>query len=251
MREFFEIDALRNFVKSEKKQGKTIALVPTMGALHDGHISLVRLALEAADICIASIFVNPTQFDKKNDLDAYPADLEGDIGKLKTAGCNALWAPSVSTMYPSGFSCSMKAGSAAQGMEGASRAGHFDGVASVVAKLFNQAQPDVAIFGEKDWQQLSVIRQMTRDFDVPVQIIGAPIVRDEFGLAMSSRNSRLSEDGIKIARKLNVILKGENPTEAKILAAGFDKVDYIETHKGRILTAAWVEGVRLIDNMSV
>lgn len=255
MKIFNDTKDLRGFTAQAKEGGKKIALVPTMGALHDGHISLIRDAKRNADIVIASIFVNPLQFNVKQDLEKYPRNLDGDIKKLQKSGCNVLWAPSVDTMYPQDCSTTIKAGDAANGMEGAARNGHFDGVVTVVAKLFGQTQPDIAVFGEKDWQQLCVIRQMTRDLNMPIDIIGARICRDEFGLALSSRNERLSPCEIKTARKLNVILRDaknhKNIDKAKIdiLDAGFDKVDYVEIHDGRILAAAWIGDVRLIDNL--
>lgn len=244
-----EINELKEFINS-LGNGRSLALVPTMGAIHAGHQALVRCAQARADAVIASVFVNPLQFNDKGDLSNYPRDLVGDSKKLNEVGCDAIWAPDLPTMYPQGFSTTVKVGSAARGFEGPSRPGHFDGVVTVVTKLFNQIQPDVAVFGEKDWQQLAVVRQLVRDLDIPVDIIGAPIERDAHGLALSSRNALLSPKGLEIARRLNAVLRAGGG-EADLLAAGFETVDYIDTRGGRILAAAWVEGVRLIDNMPI
>lgn len=255
MKIFKEENALRAFVRKERQAGKRIAFVPTMGALHSGHMALVRAAKAHADTVVASIFVNPLQFNDKKDFERYPRDIEGDAKRLDVQGCAALWTPCEALMYPLGFSVTVKAGQAAQDFEGAYRPGHFDGVATIVAKLFNQVQPDVAFFGEKDWQQLAVVREMTRDLNFPIEIMGVPIERDEEGLALSSRNALLSPNGLDIARQFNVILretshhKDMQKARETLLAARFEKVDYIGVLSGRIVAAVWVEGVRLIDNI--
>ena len=271
------LDALRAAVSGLKTRG-SLALVPTMGALHAGHLRLVEAARERADAVAVSIFVNPAQFGEGEDWDAYPRTLEADRAKLAAAGVNLLWAPSTDEVYGPGFATSVRVSGVSEGLDGASRPGHFDGVALVVAKLFNQIRPDVAFFGQKDFQQLAVIRRMARDLDFPVEIVGIPTVRDADGLALSSRNGYLSEEAranaVALPDALNAaaeaILGGANVgatlAEAKdgMRAAGFSSIDYLELRDGdslaplsawqagaRLFVAARIEGTRLIDNIEV
>lgn len=257
-----------------KNEPRTVALIPTMGALHEGHMALVKIGLEKADKCAVSIFVNPSQFGPREDFSAYPRDETGDLEKLKSAGAHLVYIPSVDKMYPDGVKADIKAGPASQGLESDFRPGHFDGVVSVVSRLFDHVKPDIAVFGEKDFQQLMVIREFVRGNNVPVEIIGGPVIRDEFGLALSSRNAYLSAEELQIARKLNVLMRGsatkdllefsdEDPSTARlrrsaqddikgrILAAGFDEVQYVEARWGRLLAAVRVGRTRLIDNVEL
>ena len=201
MRTVHSLKELRSILRAYRQQEKTIALVPTMGNLHEGHISLVRKASEAADVVVTSIFVNPMQFGANEDLDAYPRTLSDDQDKLAPAGNTLIFAPSVSEIYPEGLANQTKVvvPEVSEGHCGASRPGHFEGVATVVTMLFNMIQPDMAFFGEKDFQQLAVIRKMTLDLMMPIEIVGAPTVREEDGLAKSSRNGYLSEEERAIA----------------------------------------------------
>lgn len=277
------LDTLRKSLSNLQKGGQSIGLVPTMGALHEGHLTLVRRAREACDHVVASIFVNPTQFGPNEDLDAYPRQLEQDAAMLEAEGCALLWAPDAGVMYPQGFASSISVSGVSEGLCGADRPGHFDGVATVVCKLFNQVQPDMAFFGEKDFQQLAVIRTMARDLDLTrphvLQIIGVPTVREADGLAMSSRNRYLSAENRAAAATLPRAMKtaiaqikdgADVPAslaalEHELLAAGFTNVDYavladatsltpLGTLAGtpaRLLVAARIAGTRLIDNMAV
>jgi len=271
---------LRDHVATWRAEGRTIALVPTMGALHEGHLSLVRLAQAQADRVVASLFVNPTQFAPGEDFEAYPRDETADAALLASAGCDLLYAPDVAAMYTPGFSTTVTVSGISEPLEGTSRPNHFAGVATVVAKLLIQAAPDVAVFGEKDYQQLQVIRRMVADLDLPVRIVGAPTARANNGLALSSRNAYLTPPQRAMAGKLSAIMAllaaevangqdvtgAEDKAAAEILAAGFDKLDYIEVRAAddlrrlgpgpldapaRILAAAWVGKTRLIDNMPV
>lgn len=272
---------LRRQVAAWRAEGLKIGLVPTMGALHEGHLSLVRRALQDADRVVASVFVNPTQFAPGEDFEAYPRTEARDTELLASAGCGLLFAPPPSEVYPPGFSTTVTVAGVSAPLEGERRPTHFAGVATVVAKLLIQAAPDVAVFGEKDYQQLQVIRRMALDLDLPVRIIGAPTVRADDGLALSSRNAYLTAAQRPIAGVLNRILKavaeqvaaGEpvHPAEEAaadlLLEAGFDGVDYIEVRhaddlsrlgpgpKGdapaRVLAAAWLGKTRLIDNIGV
>ena len=279
------IDMLRTALGQLRSGGSAarIALVPTMGALHEGHLTLVRRARAEADHVVASIFVNPKQFGANEDLDAYPRQLAADAALLEAEGTALLWAPGVEAMYPPGFTTNIAVAGVSEGLCGAARPGHFDGVATVVCKLFNQVQPDVALFGEKDFQQLAVIRTMARDLDLTRPhvdaIIGVPTVREADGLAMSSRNRYLSPDQRAAAAHLPramqsaiAAIEGGAPVadtlaglEAAIRAAGFAGVDYavladaaslapltaLGDSPARLLVAARIGGTRLIDNMAV
>jgi pantoate--beta-alanine ligase len=274
---------LRTALAQLRERGATIALVPTMGALHEGHLTLVRRARAEADHVVASIFVNPKQFGANEDLDAYPRQLAEDAAMLEAEGAALLWAPTVDAMYPAGFATSIAVAGSSEGLCGAARPGHFDGVATVVCKLFNQVQPDVALFGEKDFQQLAVIRTMARDLDLTLPhvdaIIGVPTVREADGLAMSSRNRYLTPDQRAAAAVLPramqtaaaAIARGADVAaslaalEAAIIAVGFASVDYavladaaslaplasLGPAPARLLVAARIGGTRLIDNMAV
>ena len=277
------LDMLRTALAPYQEGGRTLALVPTMGALHEGHLTLVREAAAACDHVAASIFVNPTQFGPNEDLDAYPRQLEADAAMLKAEGVAVLWAPDAAAMYPDGFASSISVSGVSDHFCGASRAGHFDGVATVVCKLFNQVRPTHAFFGEKDYQQLAVIRRMARDLDLTAphatQIVGVPTVREDDGLAMSSRNRYLSPDNRAAAVSLpngmtsaiSRIEAGESVRvvlaefEDALIAAGFESVDYaaladadnldlipaLADRPARLLVAARIGGTRLIDNMAV
>ena len=273
-----DIAMLHRAVTALKQGGKSVALVPTMGSLHDGHLSLVRMAKRVADHAVVSIFVNPTQFGPNEDFDAYPRDEASDAAMLVDEGTSLLWAPDVSVMYPGGHSTHIEVAELGADYCGAARPGHFDGVATIVAKLFNQVCPDVAIFGEKDWQQLAIIRRMARDLDFGIDILGAPIARDDDGLALSSRNAYLSPEQRTAAtifpRALNTAAKaiaggadvGEAlaRVETVIVGEGFDSVDYVALadavslerldafrKPARLLAAARIGKTRLIDNLPV
>lgn len=276
---------LRRVVRGWRAEGLSVALVPTMGALHEGHLDLVREGLRRADRVVTSVFVNPTQFAAHEDLGAYPRQQERDADLLEKAGGHLMFAPTVDEMYAPGAVTRVSVGDAetggpSQGLEGAFRPQMFGGVALVVAKLLNQAQADVAVFGEKDWQQLMVVRRMVRDLDIPTEIVGLPTVRDEHGLALSSRNAYLDKAQLQVARQLNLILREaagnaragraipglEREAHDAILKAGFDIVDYVAIRRAddlaefaggvvegeaRILTAARIGRTRLIDNMAI
>ncbi len=278
------LDVLRSAIAGLRQQANgRIALVPTMGALHEGHLTLVRRARDLADQVVASIFVNPRQFGANEDLDAYPRQLAADAAMLEAEGVALLWAPDVAAMYPTGFATNISVAGISDGLCGAARPGHFDGVATVVCKLFNQVQPDAALFGEKDFQQLAVIRAMARDLDLTHPhvdaIHGVPTVREADGLAMSSRNRYLSPGDRAAAAALPAAMRdtiasveGGAPVpdalaalKATILAAGFTGVDYavladatslaplavLGPAPARLLVAARIGGTRLIDNMAV
>ncbi len=271
---------LRQTVSGWKRQGFTVGFVPTMGALHEGHLALVREAGARTDRVVASIFVNPTQFAAHEDLGAYPRQEARDAELLAEAGCALMYAPAVEEMYPADASTTISVGAPAEGLEGAFRPQMFGGVALVVAKLLNQVQPDTAVFGEKDYQQLIVVNRMVRDLDIPVEIVGLPTIRDGHGLALSSRNAYLSAAELAVARRLNGVLAeagaraaagGPLPaieTEAReaLLQAGFRQVDYVAVRRAadlgtfgtgvadgpaRVLAAAWLGKTRLIDNMAI
>lgn len=250
-----------------------------MGALHEGHLSLIKLARKRGDRVVASIFVNPAQFAPHEDFDAYPRTLADDAAKLANAGCDLLYAPLASDMYPDGFAAELTLKGAAQGLETDFRPHFFAGVAIVVAKLFNRVQPDHAVFGEKDYQQLLVIRQMVRDLDMPIEIVAGPTLRERDGLALSSRNAYLSTMEREISAGLHEILSGFardlthgtdwETAQGKALAkaaSAFDRVDYIEARcadtleplpagrvdrPARVLAAVWLGKTRLIDNLAV
>jgi pantoate--beta-alanine ligase len=252
------------------------ALVPTMGALHTGHLTLLDVARRAAPVVVASIFVNPTQFAPHEDFSRYPRDEAGDLEKLAAAGCDLVWLPDVAEMYPLGDATAIEMGGPAQGWEGAARPGHFRGVATVVAKLFGQVRPSAAVFGEKDWQQLQVIRRMAADLSLPVRVIGAPVVREDDGLAMSSRNRFLTPAERAAAPKLHGILCDVRDAlaggavaagvlgaaRARLAAGGFvpdylalvENETLLETDRAgadaRLIAAARLGSVRLLDNIA-
>ena len=271
------VAGLKARVAAFRHQDARIALVPTMGALHDGHLSLVRLAQSLADEVVVSIFVNPAQFAPHEDFDRYPRMLDADAAKLG-GEAEIIFAPAVREMYPDGYATRIEMGGPADGLESQFRPHFFGGVATVVAKLLLAATPDVAVFGEKDYQQLLVVRRMAADLHLATEIVGAPIVREADGLAMSSRNAYLAPAERKIAGQMNLVLKalverlhngeGVPATEAAgkqmLLDAGFASVDYVAVRDAetlapvtalgraaRLLAAAKVGSTRLIDNMAV
>lgn len=273
------VKALRTAVQKWRAAGESVSLVPTMGALHDGHLTLVTLGKRKADRTVVSIFVNPTQFGPTEDLSRYPRDEAGDAKKLGFAGADLIWAPTAEEMYPDGFATTVLPKGAALPLEGEFRPHHFAGVATVCTKLFSQVAPDVAIFGEKDYQQLCVVRQTVCDLNLPLKVVAAPTSRDRDGLARSSRNAYLTADermtapalhraisGIAaIAAKGGLINKAIEVATQDLLQAGFAKVDYIAVRDaetlepfapksgrpGRVLGAAWLGSTRLIDNVAI
>lgn len=273
-----ELAGLRATTEAWRAQGQRIGLVPTMGALHAGHLALVEAARQAADRVIVSIFVNPLQFGPQEDLARYPRDEAGDLEKLREAGCDLVWLPTPAVMYPPGDATRIEPAGPAEGWEGAARPGHFRGVATVCTKLFMMTRADVAVFGEKDWQQLQVIRRMVLDLDLPITIQGHPTVREPDGLACSSRNLRLTAEERARARHLpdtllSVVgrLAAGEPAGlvlaqalASLQAAGFAP-DYLalvepaslqpwpdgQGGEARLLAAARLGSVRLLDNMAV
>jgi pantoate--beta-alanine ligase len=274
------VAALRAAVRGWRVDGLSVALTPTMGFLHEGHLSLVRLGKTEADRVVASLFVNPTQFAPGEDFEAYPRDEARDSGLLAGAGCDLLYAPSVVEMYPRGFATTVTVAEISAPMDGIARPTHFAGVATIVAKLLTQCQPDVAIFGEKDYQQLLVIERLARDLDLPARILGAPTVREPDGLALSSRNTYLTAAERAVAPRLNAALRaaaealrgGVAVSEAEAAAlrtlaeAGFGRVDYFEARgandlrrlgpgpvdaAARVFVAARLGKARLIDNWPV
>jgi len=272
------VAALRAATRSHRQSGQRIGLVPTMGALHQGHLELVKVARRHADFVIATIFVNPLQFNPAEDLDAYPRDEATDLNLLAATGADLVFAPNVAEMYPKQFSTEVRVGALTKYLDGPARPGHFEGVATVVTKLFNQAQPDIACFGEKDFQQLQVIRRLTRDLDLPIEIVPVPTVRDEDGLAMSSRNRYLTENERIAAKMLPASLRDAvaelqagataaavlEKTRAALKSAGFGPIDYVELcdsetlqplpaarEGSRLFAAAHLGRTRLIDNWPV
>jgi pantoate--beta-alanine ligase len=269
---------LREKVAGWKRSGMLVGVVPTMGALHDGHLSLARAARAQSDRVIVTIFVNPMQFNAAEDLLKYPRDEARDLALLEAEGVDVLFAPDVTEVYPEGFETQVSVKGVSEPLEGAFRPGHFDGVATVVTKLFGMTQAGRAFFGEKDWQQLQVVQRLVLDLNIPIRIIGCPTIREEDGLAMSSRNVRLSPQERALAPALHRImqdaaaaLRAGNAMEpelekarAAILAAGFKSIEYLELRSvdglkpvasfedgARMLFAGWLGDVRLIDNIAV
>ncbi len=260
-----------------KSESKTISCVPTMGFLHEGHLSLIRAARPAADILVVTIFVNPTQFGPSEDLDSYPRDLERDLALCRQEGADIVFTPAAADIYPEGYSTYIEETDLSRGLCGATRPGHFRGVATVVAKLFNIVQPDIAFFGRKDYQQLSVIRKMVKDLNIPVRIIGCPIVREDDGLAMSSRNKNLNpaerQEALCLRRallKAEELVGGGERAAAVVREAMIEliekepsaRIDYIEIRDGKTLEpvdqvgedtlialAVFIGETRLIDNL--
>jgi pantoate--beta-alanine ligase len=272
------VASLRALLAQWRREGLRVAFVPTMGALHEGHLSLVAAGLTEADRVLVSIFVNPTQFGPNEDFAAYPRTEAADAGLLERVGAHAIFAPTVEEMYPAGAATTVTVAGVSEGLCGAFRPGHFAGVATVVTKLLNQVQPDIALFGEKDYQQLQVIRRLAIDLDLPVAIRGVPTLREADGLAMSSRNAYLSPQERAIAPALHRALQeaaaqlrdgAAAPHATKqavdaILAAGFGFVDYLELRAAedlapiltldrpaRLIVAARLGRARLIDNIPV
>jgi pantoate--beta-alanine ligase len=268
------VPELRRKVAGWHAAGERVALVPTMGALHEGHLQLVRIGHRQAKRCVVSIFVNPTQFAPHEDFNRYPRDEGGDLSKLALVGCDLVWAPDKDEMYPDGFATRVVPAGAAEGLESDFRPDFFGGVATVCTKLFQQVGADFAVFGEKDYQQLCVIRQTVRDLNLPLDIIAAATVRESDGLAMSSRNRYLSPEERSAAPVVNRVIAdvaiavGKGSAEAviaegrqKLEAAGF-RIDYLEVRDAetlkapqpgrpkRVLVAAWLGKTRLIDNVA-
>jgi len=272
---------LRAQVRAWKAAGQTVALVPTMGALHEGHLSLIRLAQTRADRVVASVFVNPRQFAPHEDFEAYPRGEGRDADLLASVGCDLMYAPDAAEMYAPGFSTTITVSGVSEPLEGGARPQFFSGVATVVAKMLIQAEPDLAVFGEKDYQQLQVIKRLARDLDLPVEIVGAPTERAADGLALSSRNAYLSpaerEAAVALPNALKAVAlavaaggrvdEAEAAGKAALAAAGFGPIDYLDVREAgdlsrlgpgpidpataRILVAAWLGKTRLIDNRAV
>lgn len=270
------INNLQSAISIAKKSGQSVGFVPTMGNLHDGHIALVKEAKARCDFVVVSIFVNPTQFGENEDLDSYPRTLDADYEKLNQAGCNLVFVPDVPAMYTDNRQIFIQVGELANQLCGKSRPGHFDGVATIVTKLFNCVRPDMAVFGEKDYQQLAIIRKLNEELNFGIEILGVPIVREPSGLAMSSRNGYLSDEEKQTAANLSKCLtkigsyleQGINSYDKMIKAAkqhlvskGFE-VDYLEiknldlsdvtteSTEFVVLVAATIGSTRLIDNMT-
>ena len=275
-----KISELRDVVRDWRRAGDLIAVTPTMGGLHEGHLSLVRTARRRARRVIATIFVNPTQFGASEDFESYPRDEARDTDLLERAGCDLVYIPNVAEMYPSGFASTISVDGLTSPLCGKHRTDHFDGVTTIVCKLLNQTQPDYAVFGEKDWQQLVTLRRMVRDLDMPVQVIGSPTLRDQDGLAMSSRNRYLSPAERRTAGKLNKALFAAadhiasgvpvqrviEATRKALLSAGFERFDYLEARhavslapierftsdgEARVFAAGYLGQTRLIDNVPI
>jgi pantoate--beta-alanine ligase len=269
---------LRAALAGWRSEGLRIGLVPTMGALHAGHLALMATAKEANDRVVVTIFVNPKQFNSGSDLGAYPRTEADDLARLAAVGVDLVYLPEAGEIYPPGFATSVQVGGLSEGLCGSFRPGHFEGVATVVTKLFLQTAADRAYFGEKDYQQLLIVHRLVRDLDIPLEVIGLPTVREPDGLAMSSRNARLSRREREVAAALPQALFEAAATigsggdgagalaeaRRRILAAGFREVEYCElraaadlrplaqlTESGRLLAAAWLGETRLIDNVPV
>ena len=270
---------LREQIAQWRRDGARIGLIPTMGALHEGHLTLVRRALAAGERAVVSIFVNPTQFGPNEDFSAYPRREAADVATFAAAGGDLVWAPTVEEMYPAGFATHVAVAGLTDGLCGPFRPGHFQGVATVVAKLLLQVQADHAYFGQKDYQQLQVVTRMARDLDIPTGIVGVPTVREADGLALSSRNVYLSPEERKAAAQLPRILRetaaaawaGEAPfarllegATARLAAAGFGPIDYVSINDAetlvpvdslarpaRLFVAARLGRTRLIDNIPI
>ncbi|MEE2995816.1 MAG: pantoate--beta-alanine ligase [Pseudomonadota bacterium] len=269
---------LREEVEGARKNGAVIGLVPTMGALHEGHLALVSRARRDCGLVVASLFVNPTQFGKNEDFDSYPRDEAKDLALFHQHGVDIVYAPKVAEIYPDGFGITVTVSGLAEELCGAIRPGHFDGVTTVVSKLFDHCHPDVAYFGEKDYQQLRVVEQMVSDLDLSVRIVGIPIVREKDGLALSSRNAYLNVCERSVAPALQRIMRvvvdrlslGVDMEEHcewgrdAVIRAGFDRVDYFEIRDNetllqvdgfrpglRLFAAAWLSETRLIDNIEI
>jgi pantoate--beta-alanine ligase len=272
------LETLRREIAALRDGGGAVAFVPTMGALHAGHMALVAEARRRARHVVASIFVNPTQFGPNEDLSTYPRREASDMRLLEDEGCAILWAPDTAAMYPEGHATSVTVGGVSEGLDGDARPGHFAGVATVVLKLFNQVRPDIALFGEKDYQQLAVVKAMVRDLDLAVEIVAVPTQRDADGLALSSRNAYLTDEERQAARALpralgeaaGAIQGGGDVAAAlaaardKLAKAGFGPIDYVELRDAetlapaaaldrpaRLLAAARIGHTRLIDNLAV
>jgi len=272
------IKELRRTVGHWRRTHGRVAVVPTMGALHEGHLSLVRAAVSTAEWVIVTTFVNPRQFNNGEDLATYPRAERDDLARLEAVGTHLLFAPDVEEIYPPGFATTVEVSGLTQGLCGCHRPGHFEGVATIVAKLLLQTGADIAFFGEKDFQQLHIVRRLIRDLDIPVEIVGCPTVHESDGLAMSSRNMRLSKEEREVAKFLPMVLfeaadqmsRGELfrdvllEAKRRLREAGFDKIDYLEVRSeadlalidrldgpGRLLVAASLGTNRLIDNVKV
>ena len=272
------VSEIRALVDEWKASGARVGVVPTMGALHEGHLSLARQARAECDRVVVTIFVNPKQFNNAQDLEKYPRTEDADAALLAGVPVDAIFAPLPDEVYPPGFSTTVSVAGVAEPLEGAMRPGHFDGVATVVTKLFGMTRADRAYFGQKDWQQLQVVQRLVADLNLPVEIVACETLREADGLAMSSRNARLSAKARAVAPALLAALQqaaqsiraGHAPEQAldaarqQVLAAGFERVEYIElrdpqsllpaddpTRPLRMLAAAWLDGVRLIDNIAV
>lgn len=269
---------MRQLVRGWRARGESVGVVPTMGALHDGHLSLARRARAECDRVITTIFVNPKQFNNPDDLKKYPRTLDADAALLSAIPVDVVFAPAVDEVYPDGFVTTVSVGGVSEPLEGRMRPGHFDGVATVVTKLFGMTEADRGYFGQKDWQQLQVVLRLVRDLNLPVEVVGCETIREADGLAMSSRNVRLTPQGRARAGTLYAALTaaatdiraGQSDRMAireaaeKVRAAGFERVEYIELRDAqtlmpsddpraprRMLAAAWLDGVRLIDNIPV
>jgi len=272
--EITSLESLRTRIAEWRRVGEIIGFVPTMGALHRGHLALVEEAKRHTNRVVVSIFVNPTQFGPNEDFNRYPRPLEQDLEQLNNVNTDAVWLPDVTTMYPNGFSTSIRIAGVTEPLEGKSRPGHFDGVATVVAKLFNQVQPDMAFFGEKDYQQLCLIKRLVNDLNMPISVMGVPTIREADGLALSSRNQYLDATQREAAATIYTTMQqvaidihkgvpsGEalNAGRTMLMQAGFTRIDYFELHDAadlserdeppaRLLVAAWLGTTRLIDNI--